>query len=161
MGSEGEATMLGPGEGRTFPIGQRRITVKLDTTAGAPFAAFESAPAVGEPGPPPHRHQAYDEAFYVLEGIVEFQVVEQTVALPAGSFAHVPPGVTHTFRNPGPDPARMLIIVAPPAALTLVERFGALVADAAPPDPAAVRTLFAEHRTELVAPPSADERPTV
>ena len=47
----------------------------------------------------------------------------------------------------------MLVIVAPPEALTLVERLGARSSATAPPDPAAVRTLFAAYHSETAAPP--------
>src|SRR3712207_6024293 len=100
MAEQGNAVILQPGEGRTFPMGGRSITVKADASPGVPFAAFESAPAPGEPGPPPHRHRAYDEAFYVLDGAIEFRVDDRVVTLGAGRFAHGPPGVAHTFRNP-------------------------------------------------------------
>ena len=71
----------------------------------------------------------------------------------------VPSGETHTFRNLGTAPARMLAIVVPAEALTLVERLGAL-SRGGPPGPAAVRALFAEYCTEVAVPPADDERST-
>ncbi len=64
-------------------------------------------------GPPPHIHSREEEGFYVLEGEITFTVNgERTVAGP-GSFANIPVGVPHSFRNESDRPARMLISVAP------------------------------------------------
>ena len=78
---------------------------------------------------------------------------DETATLALGSVVQVPPGVAHTFHNPGPGPARMLVGVALPEALGLVERLSALASGGDPPDSAAVRALFAEHRSEIVGPP--------
>jgi mannose-6-phosphate isomerase-like protein (cupin superfamily) len=39
--------------------------------------------------------------FYVLEGTLTMRLGDETTELPAGSFVCVPPGVVHTFSNPG------------------------------------------------------------
>jgi quercetin dioxygenase-like cupin family protein len=64
-------------------------------------------------GPPPNRHPADDEAFYVLDGTFEFGIGEQTRVATAGEFVKVPRGEVHTFRNIGQAPARMLILNTP------------------------------------------------
>jgi quercetin dioxygenase-like cupin family protein len=64
-------------------------------------------------GPPPHIHSREEEGFYILEGEITFTVNgERTVAGP-GTFANIPIGVPHSFRNESDRPARMLISVAP------------------------------------------------
>jgi quercetin dioxygenase-like cupin family protein len=57
-------------------------------------------------GPPPHRH-AWDESFYVLEGLVRFTSGGQTVDARAGTLVHVPAGTLHGFQY-GPGGGRML-----------------------------------------------------
>jgi len=47
-------------------------------------------------GPPPHRH-AWDEAFYVLEGEVEFVCDGATHVCTPGTLVHVPAGTPHGF----------------------------------------------------------------
>jgi mannose-6-phosphate isomerase-like protein (cupin superfamily) len=87
--------VLGPGEGRQFPAGRPSVTVKADAST-SPVAVFESAPPPGVVPAPPHRHEEYTEAFYVLAGEIEFHVGEQTVRGEAGTFVHVPPGGQYT-----------------------------------------------------------------
>ncbi|HEX9343542.1 MAG TPA: cupin domain-containing protein, partial [Actinomycetota bacterium] len=61
-------------------------------------------------------HTNCQEAFFVLEGDVEF-VLGDGDASPVrhgpGTFVLVPGGVPHTFGNPGPGPARVLVLHAP------------------------------------------------
>ena len=46
--------------------------------------------------------------FYVLEGTLTLRLDDQTVDAGPGSFACVPPGVVHTFRNNSDGPVRLL-----------------------------------------------------
>jgi mannose-6-phosphate isomerase-like protein (cupin superfamily) len=59
--------------------------------------------------PPVHVQVDEDEAFYVLEGEVEFEVDGQVVTATPGTFAFVARGAAHTFRVVT-DRARMLVI---------------------------------------------------
>jgi uncharacterized cupin superfamily protein len=58
-----------PGNGRSFGPG---ISVKVEPGASPDFAVFESVVPPLWPGPGPHRHRAYDEAVYVLDGTIVF-----------------------------------------------------------------------------------------
>ena len=46
--------------------------------------------------------------FYVLEGTLTLRLGDREIEAGPGSFACVPPGVVHTFRNDSDDPVRML-----------------------------------------------------
>ena len=48
-------------------------------------------------GPPPHSHN-WDEAFFVLQGTVEFTYGDKTVLGMPGTFVHLPGGTVHSFR---------------------------------------------------------------
>jgi uncharacterized cupin superfamily protein len=61
---------------------------------------------------PPHREQNH-EAFYVLEGNLEVEAGGERYRLEPGAFLSIPAGVVHSLHNPGPDPMRVLTIVAP------------------------------------------------
>ncbi len=69
----------------------------------------------GERGPDPHVHHEHVDAFYVLEGELEFGVGPdvEPVRAPAGTFMAVPPNIVHTFRNASGATARWLNFHAP------------------------------------------------
>jgi quercetin dioxygenase-like cupin family protein len=48
-------------------------------------------------GPPPHFHP-WDEAFYVIDGEVDFECGGISKKVVAGGFVHVPGGTVHAFR---------------------------------------------------------------
>jgi mannose-6-phosphate isomerase-like protein (cupin superfamily) len=64
-------------------------------------------------GPPIHEHEAEDDSFYILEGMLTLLLADSEVAAGPGTFVLVPPGVSHTFANRGDEPVRMLNIHAP------------------------------------------------
>jgi quercetin dioxygenase-like cupin family protein len=64
-------------------------------------------------GPPPHVHSREEEGFYVLEGEITFTINDERVVAKAGTFANMPVGTPHSFKNEGDRPARMLISLAP------------------------------------------------
>jgi len=72
---------------------------------------FDSSP--GHTGPRPHVHREHVDAFYVLEGELEFFLAGETLTVAAGSFVAAEPGVVHTFANRGPGRARFLNLHAP------------------------------------------------
>ena len=57
-----------------------------------------------------HVHDGEAEAFYVLEGEVEFLGRESVTAMTAGSFALVPPDTEHGIRIVGTEPAAWLAV---------------------------------------------------
>ena len=59
--------------------------------------------------PPMHVQVDEDEAFYILDGEVEFEVDGQVALATPGTFAFVARGAAHTFRVLT-DTARMLVI---------------------------------------------------
>jgi quercetin dioxygenase-like cupin family protein len=77
------------------------------------YGLVEMTAPAGTPGPPPHVHETEEEAFYVIEGELTVQIGERTLQAHAGTFALVPRGMVHTFSNPAPRPARVLVIVSP------------------------------------------------
>ncbi len=100
-----------PGEGETFDRGNRVITIKaaLDELS-ANELVFDPSFSVE-----PHRHDDHVDAFYVLEGEVDFFLDGELVRATPGTFVAAHPGVLHGFSNPGPEPARILNLHAPDA----------------------------------------------
>lgn len=62
--------------------------------------------------PPPHTHSRDDEAFYVLEGEIEFHIGDQLIHAQSGSFVFAPRGIMHGFQIKTPE-IRMLVISTP------------------------------------------------
>jgi quercetin dioxygenase-like cupin family protein len=73
---------------------------------------FEIARRADGGGVAPHVHREHADAFYVLEGEMDFHLAGETVRASAGWFVLSPPGVVHGF---GPGTARMLNFHAPGA----------------------------------------------
>lgn len=63
-------------------------------------------------GPPPHRHD-WDEAYYVIEGALLFQIDGKPERLDRGDFVYLPRNTVHAFKGASPSPARVLIFAAP------------------------------------------------
>lgn len=69
----------------------------------------------GQRGPGPHIHRRHVDAFYVLEGELQFGVGPsiEPVRATAGTFVLVPPNVVHAFDNTSDAPACWLNFHAP------------------------------------------------
>jgi len=104
-----DPVIYGPGEGEHHDAGSAQIFIKAagEHTGGSFFLA-ESTLAPGFAGPPPHRHRGLHDMFYVLEGTLTLRLGGQEIEAGPGSFACVPPGVVHTFRNDSEGPVRLL-----------------------------------------------------
>jgi mannose-6-phosphate isomerase-like protein (cupin superfamily) len=66
-----------------------------------------------QPGPGAHSHEANDDIFYVIEGVVTFLVGDQRVDASRGAFVRVPAGVLHDFENNSDARAGFLNIYIP------------------------------------------------
>lgn len=72
-------------------------------------------------GPPPHTHQ-WDEAYFITQGEVRFDVGTRSFTAKAGDFVYTPAGAVHGFRGASQTPARLLIFDAPAHAGTFFKR---------------------------------------
>jgi quercetin dioxygenase-like cupin family protein len=71
--------------------------------SGGHVAVCENVAPARWPGPPLHHHD-FDEAFYVLEGELIFQVGDALITKRAGEFAFAPRNVVHTFATTATRP---------------------------------------------------------
>jgi uncharacterized cupin superfamily protein len=62
---------------------------------------------------PRHAHRSDDEAWYVLEGTLMFEIGDIEIEARAGSAVLAPAGAAHTFWNPSPEAARYVIVMTP------------------------------------------------
>jgi quercetin dioxygenase-like cupin family protein len=107
------AVVLGPGEGRAYPMGRISAIFKADgaeTRQRYSISEWWLEPHTRGPGP--HSHPE-DDAFYVLAGTISVLVGSEWIEASSGSFVLVPGNVTHDFENRGPQRAGMLNVSAP------------------------------------------------
>ena len=149
-----------PSEGRTVAVvgDVYRFMATGDDTNGK-YALWEAIVPPGG-GPPPHVHSLEEEGFYILEGEMTFQIGENRVVATEGTFANMPVGTPHSFRNESDKPARMLIVVAPAGLEQMFFDVGVPLDDGAttalPPTKAEIEKLIAVAPTygiELRLPP--------
>jgi mannose-6-phosphate isomerase-like protein (cupin superfamily) len=142
-----QPVLRSPGEGRTVAVvgDVYRFLATGDETEGK-YALFEALIPPGG-GPPPHVHSREEEGFYVLEGEITFTVGEEQVVAGPGTFANMPIGSRHTFRNESGRPARMLISIAPAGLEQMFLEVGTEIApgsrSAAPPTKDEIERLLA------------------
>ncbi len=108
-----QLTLCKPGEGPMVAVvgDVYRFLATGDQTNGA-YAMWEAIVPPGS-GPPPHTHSREEESFLVLEGEITFEVNSRQIVAPAGTFANMPVGSLHRFKNESQQTARMLISIAP------------------------------------------------
>lgn len=106
--------ILGPDEGRSYPLGGMRAVFKADEAeTGAAYSISEWWLEPGVEGPGAHAHEANDDLFYVLEGRISFLVGERWFDAGPGTFVRAPAGVTHDFANRSDRRAGLLNIYVP------------------------------------------------
>ena len=109
----------------------------MSETAGAYSLTEHLVTAASNP--PMHVQVDEDEAFYVLDGEVEFEVDGQVAIATPGTFAFVARGAAHTFRVLT-DRARMLVICSGKPSDNLEDFFAAMgepASERALPEPTA------------------------
>ena len=87
------------------------IRLRSEQTGGRVAVVDVTVPA-GWPGPPLHHHD-FDEAFYVVEGALTFQLGTERHTAGPGQLAFARRGSHHTLANLGGAPARYLLIITP------------------------------------------------
>jgi quercetin dioxygenase-like cupin family protein len=80
---------LGVGEGRTYQLGQVRVTFK--PTLGGDYSLYETSSSSPGSGAGLHRH-AFDEWHVILEGSFEAQVGDEVRTLGPGDMMFAPRG---------------------------------------------------------------------
>jgi quercetin dioxygenase-like cupin family protein len=102
------------------------VLLRSEESDGAVALVLLSSRA-GAAGPRLHKH-GFDEAFYVLEGELTFQLGDEVFKRSAGELAFAPREVPHTYANHSDAPARALLVITPAG----FERYFARMADDPP-----------------------------
>lgn len=121
--SDGQLVVHEPGSGRgTWAMGSLfEHLLEPDQSRELGVALVTQPPGTATPL---HRHDREAEAFYVLEGRLDYQAGEELFELYAGCFIHLPQGLPHAFRIRGDSPARFLALTTPAGLLHLYDEVG-------------------------------------
>lgn len=130
---------------RQSPLLRKALGSEKSTFSVHEFKAGTGIRDTSPRGIPLHVHRTEEEAWYIIEGKLRFQLAKQTFDASAGDGVLLPRGVPHTFWNPGPRPARYLLIVGPKA-----EGLLRALHIANPPPQRDLRALYARFGCELV-----------
>jgi quercetin dioxygenase-like cupin family protein len=131
-----------------------RVDLKLmsrDTNDSVTVCTITSRPGFG---PPPHKHLATDEMFFVESGQFEFLVGDRNVIGEAGTTVLVPRGSMHCYKNVGTTAGRFASFHFPGGFENFFLDAGVECTDptrppSAPPDPARIAGLIRKHGMEL------------
>lgn len=137
----GDDGLVAAGAGRRYRVMGDVLTHKGSAADGA-WCVFEIEKQPGA-ATPPHIH-AWDEAYYVLSGMVEMVLGERTIAATPGMFIRIPPNTAHAFTGKAVPGSRLLTLLSPAGA----EAFFADLdreARAGAPDLARLVALAARH----------------
>jgi mannose-6-phosphate isomerase-like protein (cupin superfamily) len=93
------------------PVPTSQVLLRGGQTDGV-LSVIE-VPAGPDFGGPPLHHHDFDEAFYVLEGTMTFQLGDALLTAGAGELVFAPRGSHHTLANLSGAPARVLIVCTP------------------------------------------------
>ena len=108
-----------------------RVLLRSEQSNGE-LAIVESLMPAGSPGPPLHHHD-FDEAFYVLDGELTFQLGEELSTAGPGTLTFAPRGSHHTLANLSSAAARYLLVCTPAGFERVFARRAARQAGVEPP----------------------------
>jgi quercetin dioxygenase-like cupin family protein len=96
---------------RSDPNLRTKVLLRSEETAGQ-LSLTEIMVPPHTAGPPLHTHD-FDEAFYLLEGELIFQVEETLATKGAGELSFAPRNAAHTLANHSDAPARYMLVCIP------------------------------------------------
>jgi quercetin dioxygenase-like cupin family protein len=130
-----DAIVLGPDEGEAVWFLDNLITVKTRSADGVSFGVMENRLPAGS-STPFHRHDAEDEALYVLEGeLTLFLDGGRTRRVGPGTYVHLRRGVAHGLR--AETATRMLVLSDPAGFVEVIREAGTPAERRELPPPAA------------------------
>lgn len=106
----GDPIVVPPGQGELLEDDDRNLWIKA---AVPQLCVFEFDAEPGYVGPDAHLHRRHVDAFYVLEGELDFELDGKRLLAPTGTFVAAAPGTVHTFRNAADGRTRFLNLHAP------------------------------------------------
>lgn len=154
--------VLAHGEGQHFEFLNNLATVKVAAGTSGSMSVVEFLAPRGF-GPPEHRHNDEDELFVVLDGELRFFTGGTTIDGTAGTVAHLPRAIPHTFQVLSQS-ARFINVTSSPTSVPrfdlMVAALGVATTSSSMPspieiDPGQVADVCAAHGIDIVGPPPA------
>ena len=133
MATAPAAKLVEPGQGKTVMLFAVRFDYKVTSAdSGGALAALE---VTIPPGTlvKPHNHSREDEFTVVLAGTVGARVGDRVVEAATGASMAKPRGLPHAMWNVGPEPARVLEVLAPGGLEDYFEELAPALAAKIPP----------------------------
>lgn len=110
------------------------------------YGLFEYRMAARAPGPGPHYHQTFAEAFFVLSGTLTIYGSDAWTPFGAGDYVHVHDRGVHGFRNDSDEETAFLIMFAPGIARErYFEELAEIYHSGRTPSAAEMADLYARH----------------
>ena len=154
--------VVAPGAGTHYHFLNHLATVKVSAGEDGALSVVEFRAPRGF-GPPRHVHRDEDELFFVHEGRLAFHVGDEVIEADAGTVAHLPCGLAHTFQVIS-DEARLTNVTASllraPVFDRMVSGLGTPTDSPSLPEPGyidatRVADVCREHGIDIVGPPPA------
>ncbi|BAU65872.1 cupin 2 domain-containing protein [Stanieria sp. NIES-3757] len=121
-----KATLVEPGKGATYlALGDLYTFLATGEDTDGKYALVEMV-LQPQSNTPQHINEE-DEAHYILEGKVEYQLDERTITAIPGTYLYFPKGKGHGFKNIGSTTAKVLMWVTPPGGEQFYAEIGQLV----------------------------------
>lgn len=105
--------VLETGEGQSFwLLGDFYAVKTTPAQTGGAYSIVEIESFPGN-GPPAHIHHREDECIYIVEGAFSVIVGDRIFDAADGDFIRIPKGTSHTYKNVGAIPGKMLTLLFP------------------------------------------------
>ena len=101
--------------------------------SGGHVSVIENVVSPRAKGPYLHKHD-FDEAFYMLEGELVFQLEDELITKRKGELAFAPRNVPHALTNRTDEPARYVLVCTPAGLERQFARMAAEQAGEEPPE---------------------------
>jgi mannose-6-phosphate isomerase-like protein (cupin superfamily) len=145
-----DVSIVAPNGGEVIELGPARMRIlEGGGTTEHRLGIGEITLAPHSDGPPQHRHAQHDEGFYVVSGTARFTVGEAVHDAPASTLVMVPPGVPHTFANPGDQPVVMINTFTPDLYVQYFRDLRDMIADGRKPMPQAAAEAMPRYSTTV------------
>ena len=148
------ATIVKAGQRKPLNVLGMPLTLLCEASeTNGDWSLFEEEVPLGM-GPPAHRHD-WDEAYYILDGQVNFTIDGAAVTSSRGDFNYLPRGTVHGFKGASETPARVLIFAAPAHGSEFFHEISKQVRSV-PEDLAKIPGIGQRHGIEFMPPPSME-----